>query len=371
MLILVAVSVTVALNGGLFTTANKAKQGTVAERDKELALDDGQVKVDGNKYASYQDYLDKKEIIELPTGWSVAETKPEGWSENVTAITDGTDVVPLPNGFKVSTTDGEHTILEGLVIYDGTSESNRNNEFVWIPVETDFTDSYNYTSYTEPAEVRDDNQENLDNLYGEGYYVYPETEEQKADLNNNFAYAVHYAEMVPSVNKYDGFYIGRYETTIDSDGKIGSKYNTEVLTAATLLKEGTNEANNDEYHYRWWGLYAAQRNSNVKGNKEYIQTNMICAQQWDAMLIFLGSAQANSTLSSSQAGMLKSAEATYENNLKDKMSNIYDLRRNGREWTVEKYEGYGTITRLMRGGSYSLEFSADTRWSSFPPRTRF
>ena len=96
MIILVAVSVTVALNGGLFKTAKGAAEGTEQARDNELALSEGQIEIDGKKYASYQDYLDKKEKIELPTGWAVAETKPEGWSANVTAITDGTNTVPLP-----------------------------------------------------------------------------------------------------------------------------------------------------------------------------------------------------------------------------------------------------------------------------------
>jgi len=386
MLILVAVSVTVALNGGLFTTAKDAKTNTQTARDEELKLDDGQIEVDGKKYASYQDYLDKKEMLILPTGWSVAETKPEGWSEKVTAITDGTNTIPLPNGYKVSTTDGEDSIAEGLVVYDGTEE-NRNNEFVWIPVGANFDPTYISANYAEPKYLKSnysntsspyDSQTTIDYLYGKkedgttSYYTIDinSADETTAIATNTtvtngttFDYGYHYNEMVTSVNKYDGFYIGRYETTIDSNGNIGSKYNTTVLTAGTLLKEGTNTTSNEPYYYRWWGLYEAQRNANVKGNKEYIQTNMIWGQQWEAMLTFLGSTQATSKISGTQSGVLKSGEATYDNGLKDVMNNIYDLRRNGWDWTAEPYSAF---SRVKRGGLFNNSSSASNRYNGNP-----
>lgn len=48
MIILVGVSVTIALNGGLFTTAKDAANNTQAAVDSENALSNGQVTVDGN-----------------------------------------------------------------------------------------------------------------------------------------------------------------------------------------------------------------------------------------------------------------------------------------------------------------------------------
>ena len=114
----------------------------------------------------------------------------------------------------------------------------------------------------------------------------------------------------------------------------------------TIIKPGKNPNNNMQYSYRWWGIYDAQRNSNVKGNKDYVQTNMIWGQQWDAMLRFLGEDQATSIILGSQSGVLKSGEATYNNNLKDEMNNIYDLRRNARDWTTEAAINY----RIAYGG---------------------
>jgi len=58
MLILVGVSVTVALKGGLFSTAQEVTAKTEIERDRELALDEGRIKVNGVWYDSLQKYVD-------------------------------------------------------------------------------------------------------------------------------------------------------------------------------------------------------------------------------------------------------------------------------------------------------------------------
>ena len=68
MLILVGVSVTVALNGGLFSTAQKATGDTKAERDNELALSDGKVTINGEEYNSIQEYVGIQGSTEEPEG---------------------------------------------------------------------------------------------------------------------------------------------------------------------------------------------------------------------------------------------------------------------------------------------------------------
>jgi len=57
MLILVGVSVTVALNGGLFATAKEAANETKTERDKEMALSNGTVKIGEKTYNSIDEYV--------------------------------------------------------------------------------------------------------------------------------------------------------------------------------------------------------------------------------------------------------------------------------------------------------------------------
>ena len=58
MLILVGVSVTIALNGGLFETAKDARDRTESERDNELNLSNGQVTVDEQPYNNINEFVD-------------------------------------------------------------------------------------------------------------------------------------------------------------------------------------------------------------------------------------------------------------------------------------------------------------------------
>ena len=362
MIILVAVTVNVALNGGLFETTKQAAENTVEERDKELELSTGAI----------IDEWVNGENTTLPEGWSVAE-KPAEWNnDKVIAVTDGTNIIPLPQGYEISKEDGENTIEEGVVIKDS-----KENEFVWIPVAEDFTSTYSREyNYSEPIELPSkvideelfDSQATLDYLYGEGYFDYPGTEEEKANVENSFAYKAHYEEMVASVNKYNGFYVGRYETTIDENNEIGSIYNKKVLTANNILKEGINpniNSNNNLYYYRWWGLYYTERNSNVIGSKDYIQTNMIWGQQWDAIIDYFDSRSIDYSEFgiNIQGAVVNSGQSTNSSNEKDEIYNIYDLRTNCLDCTAE---AYSTNVRVWRGGSYNNNASAPYSSYSYP-----
>ena len=363
MLILVGVTVTVALNGGLFTTAKEAAKGTETERNKEIALSGEEVEIDGIVYASMEDYLNNNP--KLPDDWTVAtdEERVAAWptetvkNENVTAIKEQTTnkIIPLPKGFQVSLVEGENTIEKGVVIKDS-----KGNEFVWIPVSQDLVNPY---SYSEPKKLTStwssstlnpkpkyDSQEILTELYG--------MKDESTPFYNyttDFAYSTHYEEMVASVNKYDGFYIGRYETTIDKNNEIGTKADTTVLTADKSIPQ-TNDKET-----RWYGLYNTQRNSNVIGNNDYIQTNMIWGQQWDKMIEYFASRKINYSRwgESTQGAVVKSAESTNASGKKDEIYNIYDLRTNGMDCTAE---AYGVDNRATRGGNYRNSESASYRY---------
>ena len=69
MLILVGVSVTVALNGGLFTTAKEAAEGTATKRNEELQLSSGKVEINGEWYNSIDEYVNGKSS-DNPTGYT-------------------------------------------------------------------------------------------------------------------------------------------------------------------------------------------------------------------------------------------------------------------------------------------------------------
>ena len=164
----------------------------------------------------------------LPEGWSIAETKPEGWSANVTAITDGSNTIPLPNGFKVSTKATEDEVTEGLVITEG------GNEFVWVPV----TDSASYTedsfgpltgTDTTSTDVYD-SQEELDYYYGTDYYDY-----------DDFTYETDKTNVETSIQTYGGFYVGRYETGIMEEPKTSGNAEVEKPEENVQVPEPTVE----------------------------------------------------------------------------------------------------------------------------------
>ena len=281
-------------------------------------------------------------VISLPEGFSVLAEAPSDWdTTKVTPITDGTNNVPLPKGYSISEEDGEYTIDGGLVIKDS-----HNNEFVWIPVAVDLVNPYTNSSFSEPkvltytyssSNAAYDSQETLDYLYGENYFNYA----------NDFKYSDEYADMVASVNKYDGFYVGRYETTIDSNGNIGSVENTPVLTPDQTMftKDSTN------YPYRWYGMYYAQKTTDyIVGNEQNVQSAMIYGQLWDKVMAFVngktdGSGKNTFNINSQNSLRHTGLKANSGQNNNDLVANIYDLEGNCYDWTQEAYSTYERVKR--------------------------
>ena len=83
MLILVGVTVTVAINGGLFGQAKKAAKGYQQEALNEA---NETVVVDGVEYASVEDYMNGNRVYK-PDGWIMAWTCSDGgpWSDTINA----------------------------------------------------------------------------------------------------------------------------------------------------------------------------------------------------------------------------------------------------------------------------------------------
>ena len=139
-----------------------------------------------------------------------------------------------------------------------------------------------------------------------------------------------YEEMIKSLEKYKGFYIGRYELT--SNGE---------KTGAT--QTGVN----------WWELY---KNCTTLASGSKVKTRMIWGLQWDATCNWLASSGFNIIDSTSWGN--------YRNNTADghgskqntgfseswKANNIYDFAGNCYEFTQEAYR---TSYRALRGGSYN------------------
>ena len=190
-----------------------------------------------------------------------------------------------------------------------------------------------------------------------------------------------YYEIIESIKKYGGFYIGRYET----GGLNGT---------AVVRKMDTNIANQN-----WYTMY--KKCLTLKGTNTDVKTSMIFGNLWDEALEWLVKSGATisdgTTLTyeliannSTTWGNYRNATFNYiaanaetplmtETKAQNrdtripagsaeytKANNVYDMAGNVQDWTTEAYYTY---SRVYRGGYYSdngYSNSADDRDTSYP-----
>ena len=286
-----------------------------------------------------------------------------------------------------STAPSQDSVKHGLVIKD-----EQNNEWVWVPVPdvTVMCDTLNTTEYTlcgttgdkavttnkysrtitvgtdsnaiemtrttpgtaanwqyrEPdiVTVKDNEETNYKKILGESG-----TQEKLAQVFVN-----EYDEMLESVSKYGGFYIGRYElsgTLEEPTEKSGIPITTET---------------------EWYDLYNACKNSKLQASDK-VRTQMLWGCQWDVIMNWLINSGAKTSeevnVDSSSWGNYWSKETgggivqNTGSNEEWKVNNIYDLAGNCYEWTQESYDNK---YRVFRGGSCGVTgtyFSVAKRYS--------
>ena len=283
------------------------------------------------------------------------------------------DKVPVPNGYVGSSATGENEIDTGYVIYEGeeaVTDSNvadaqkSRNQYVWIPVPdiskfygTDANGKkwgkiYQFTTGTNSSELFDE---------VTGTYPYNWTEEngimtikdesdsiepsaatweyndsalKRYDLGiknaHDFLMEVEkeFNNMIASVEKYGGFYIGRYETG-DLKGDI------------PVVQKGNTDIN----YQTWYEMY--DKCKKLKMQNINIETGIIWGNQWDRTLMWLIETgdktieqicEDSTTWSSKKIISTGSAEYT-------KANNIYDLAGHVEDWTMEESSGW----RVTRG----------------------
>ena len=335
MLILVGVVVTVVIQSNLLGTAKTAgdKYKTAYENESNMS----EVTINGEKYASIEDYLEGKVKLPEGAGKRFSETK---------EYSDGTKTAWIPAGFTVSGIKSETTIDEGLVIYlipddevesvkwDGT-EKTKYDQFVWIPIsheqinkmficqaKADQSDKCNITvengvakctvhnstqmagrlyatslgliyktAYTEvytantglrePDVTTGNNTGDGTNYDGKPAYL----EYMKAVTGDNTSYATtakfketlqnEYNEIVALIYNAKGYYVGRYET---------SNITTTKGTAIKVIA-GTNSGIASK---NWYYMYAQQKvyaENKSLGNK--VKSSMMLGTCHDQMLEFV------------------------------------------------------------------------------------
>ncbi len=262
----------------------------------------------------------------------------------------------MPKGFVASKATGENTVKDGFVIYQGTedvTDANKDtamttrNQFVWVPVPDPskmFTTHegknvgrlYNFdtssktyteiawsnTGYREPDILTDSTDGDVDaNLTAVTGVT---TQAQlKTQLETEFA------EMKASIEKYKGFYIGRYETG------VGEK----IIKGVEPLVNKT-----------WYELYQISKDMiNANG----IKSGMIWGSQWDQTMIWFdtqGGEKKNYVYDSTGKGNYGINVTSTGSSTDYAVNNIYDMAGNGFDWSLDAY-GHGK--RVHRGGRYT------------------
>ena len=254
------------------------------------------------------------------------------------------DTATIPAGFAVSQVEGENTIDDGLVIIDKSG-----NEFVWIPV-------IDYSDFSRKPGYANGKLQSLTN-YGEanqdGINEYrEETETTKLEA----------IEMYNSVERYKGFYIGRYETGLDNNDvviKRGAKIYTNMSWCADGGPDGTDNKSG--------GALEISRNFDDIYMYSDVVTTLCYGVQWDAAISYIGEKYPDYAKESSGKGNYNSNSILSAGSSKDYgLRNIYDMAGNAIEWTMESYN---KGSKSCRGSSYKNDgnqYPSSTRASLAP-----
>ena len=242
----------------------------------------------------------------------------------------------IPEGFKIAD-DSSDTIQGGVVIEDKDG-----NQFVWVPVAT--IADYKRTWYT-------------------GYGSFSE-----------------YSEALPedektSVERYKGFYIGRYEAgDKESTGTTKATFRTSRSDTSNSV---TIKADQVPYNYvtRTQAVSLAEGFATKQGYKA--KTKLVSSYAWDTTIAFIEKTVNNYGSSSSQGNYLNTSvtykditdeskpEKTKAENLSllvatgqtTPVCNIYDMGGNVNEWTTESNSGIFS-PYAYRGGRYDVNFAS-------------
>ena len=303
--------------------------------------------------ASENDLKDMNSLIgELESSLNENENGNKFITKN-TEVTYPDGKVWIPEGFKISK-DSASTVQGGVVIEDKDG-----NQFVWVPVDT--IADYKRTAYSTNVVTEE-----------------TDTATNSIKIKQSSSSSYYYIEALPedektSVERYKGFYIGRYEA--------GDKENTEAKTLRSsndATKTVTIKADQVPYNYvtRTQAVSLAEGFATKQGYKA--KTKLVSSYAWDTTIAFIEKTVNNYGSSSSQ-GNYNDTSVTYKDitdeskpeKTKAKNSpllvatgqttpvcNIYDMGGNVWEWTTESTSSTYSPCARRGGGSYS-DFADD------------
>lgn len=294
-----------------------------------------------NQYKGYFKNKNKTTNVDV-IYLSVKENK---WSEEYTKnekyIDKNGDVAYIPEGFRVSLAEGSNEIRSGLVITDAIDENQNStgNEFVWIPVDNfeEFAREDLGTSGIKQSDF-------VTTELTEGKYYEPSGDGQTVDeeASENIKEA---ENIYRSVKENKGFYIGRYETGIESNTPRTSSSGTNDVA---VIKK-----NKKIYNYITWANNISEETGGAveKARNMYENSTLCYGVQWDAVMRWISKdsslkgiltdSKDNGNYSTSGSIIETGSDERYQ------IKNIYDIAGNVSEWTMESY---GMNEKIARGG---------------------
>ena len=321
------------------------------------------------------------------------------------------DKVPVPNGFVGSTATGENEIDTGFVIYEGYEEvtdsnvadaQKTRNQYVWIPVpdpstfygtdangkkwgknytfSTSTSSSYDQVTGTRPYNWSESNgvmsissttgYREPDVVKGSGSSGYDIDSKLRtlglgAETMHEFLMQLEkeFNKMIASVEKYGGFYIGRYETgNLKQNEAVVQKRNTNISSQTwyTMYKKCKTLSNNNknvvtgmawgnqfDRTLMWLMECNAENPETGKSKEEVISDSTSWGNYNNATFEYTNSSGSTATKNQNYSLRIPTGSTEYT-----KANNIYDLAGNVYDWTMEAGSAYG---RVCRGGNCSVD----------------
>ena len=271
-----------------------------------------------------------------------------GYVKKNTEVTYPDGKVWIPEGFRISK-DSASTVQGGVVIEDKDG-----NQFVWVPVAT--LADYKRTAYSRQVATEE-----------------TDTATNSIKINYNSSNSSYFTEALPedekaSVERYKGFYIGRYEA--------GDKENTEakkLRSSNDVTKTVTIKAGQVPYNYvtRTQAVSLAEGFATKQGYKA--KTKLVSSYAWDTTIAFLQKVNSDYGNSSEEGNYkdttfpytdITGASQTKASNSQvlvptgqtTPVCNIYDMGGNVLEWTTESCSST-KYPYALRGGHCASGFA--------------
>ena len=339
------------------------------------------------------------DIVDVPVGKSWDKDKVDP------TLDEERNVIPVPKGFYflggtentgVVISDKENDTMEN------TSGETQGNQFVWVPVPnviwtgTDaneiesetykpmatkylyndntyyrgmlytfsgttatYQEEYNVgtTSYREPSLVTGYSDKwapmEQDDIKGTYHDAAEANYSTVVGLSSPTAFGKQMQEdfdnMIKSVDKYKGFYVARYEMSLN-EGK--AEY-----------KKGKKSATNGSMTNHWYDYYKIQKEFAKDTKKQdSVASSMIWGSQYDAMMNWMAINNipvGDNTIDNHERNTNRWAIAEST----DILNNVYDLLGNSVEWTLE---AYSSNSRIGRGGVYEHSYSPGSYYTGSP-----